>query len=407
MADYDGTLLVVSHDRYFLDAIVTSTLVFEDDGQVRRHAGGYSDWLDAPSRARRRRRAGGSRPRQSSRDTRERPAQRKLSYKLQRELDALPDLIARARAESRRAARRRERARASTSGRMARCSSRSTSCTTRSAKLEAAVDRWAELEQQAAAVAGERRELVVALRSCEKVEIRRYAHAAVAAEIAGALHDAAAEPVDERVERGLEPPLAVAGLPAQARAAAPASPPRRDRRPRARRGGTGRPRRSRRATTSLARTARRRRPWARRARRCRVSTRKSVRLELDAHAVARSASIGAAAARRCPRRAAIAPRSRARAPTSTFNVRSEPTLLRAPRPDDLARVDRRWRARRSAVPAHRRTARASRGSHAATCPIVSNPNASQPLRRLRPRAPQARHRQRRQPRRASSAAARS
>ena len=57
LAEYDGTLLVVSHDRYFLDAIVTSTLVFEEDGQVRRHAGGYSDWLDAPSRARRRRRA--------------------------------------------------------------------------------------------------------------------------------------------------------------------------------------------------------------------------------------------------------------------------------------------------------------------------------------------------------------
>ena len=45
LAEYDGTLLVVSHDRYFLDAIVTSTLVFEADGQVRRHAGGYSDWL--------------------------------------------------------------------------------------------------------------------------------------------------------------------------------------------------------------------------------------------------------------------------------------------------------------------------------------------------------------------------
>jgi len=40
LAEYDGTLIVVSHDRYFLDAIVTATLVFESDGQVRRHAGG-------------------------------------------------------------------------------------------------------------------------------------------------------------------------------------------------------------------------------------------------------------------------------------------------------------------------------------------------------------------------------
>ena len=46
LTEYDGTLLVVSHDRYFLDALVTSTLVFEDDGQVRRHAGGYSEWLE-------------------------------------------------------------------------------------------------------------------------------------------------------------------------------------------------------------------------------------------------------------------------------------------------------------------------------------------------------------------------
>jgi ATP-binding cassette subfamily F protein uup len=96
LAQYDGTLLVVSHDRYFLDAIVTSTLVFEDDGEVRRHAGGYSDWLE-------RRRAlaiidappGGasSAARREREQERERPVSRKLSYKLQRELDALPGEI--------------------------------------------------------------------------------------------------------------------------------------------------------------------------------------------------------------------------------------------------------------------------------------------------------------------------
>jgi ATP-binding cassette subfamily F protein uup len=95
LAEYDGTLLVVSHDRYFLDAIVTSTLVFEDDGQVRRHAGGYSDWLE-----RHRALAIAEGPKRSEstsaaqRDTRERAPPRKLSYKLQRELDALPDQIA-------------------------------------------------------------------------------------------------------------------------------------------------------------------------------------------------------------------------------------------------------------------------------------------------------------------------
>ncbi len=93
LAEYDGTLIVVSHDRYFLDAIVTSTLVFEHDGQIRRHAGGYSDWLarrralavtDSPSAA--------NEPDRT--DTRVRPAARKLSYKLKRELDTLPDRIA-------------------------------------------------------------------------------------------------------------------------------------------------------------------------------------------------------------------------------------------------------------------------------------------------------------------------
>jgi ATP-binding cassette subfamily F protein uup len=93
LAEYDGTLIVVSHDRYFLDAVVTSTLVFEADGQIRRHAGGYSDWLE-----RHRSLAVNDTPTATktapSRDDRDKPAPRKLSYKLQRELEALPQQIA-------------------------------------------------------------------------------------------------------------------------------------------------------------------------------------------------------------------------------------------------------------------------------------------------------------------------
>jgi ATP-binding cassette subfamily F protein uup len=93
LTEYDGTLIVVSHDRYFLDAIVTSTLVFEHDGQIRRHAGGYSDWL-----ARHRTLAVTDSPEAAAAPdkvaTRVRSAARKLSYNLQRELDALPDRIA-------------------------------------------------------------------------------------------------------------------------------------------------------------------------------------------------------------------------------------------------------------------------------------------------------------------------
>ena len=91
---YRGTLLVVSHDRSFLDNCVTSTLVFEDLGRIQPYAGGYSDWArrgkalnvtDDPNRR------GIREPARDRRETRSRP--NKLSYKLQVELDGLPDRI--------------------------------------------------------------------------------------------------------------------------------------------------------------------------------------------------------------------------------------------------------------------------------------------------------------------------
>ena len=45
LAEWPGTLLLVSHDRVFLDNVVTSTLVFEGDGRVQEYVGGYEDWL--------------------------------------------------------------------------------------------------------------------------------------------------------------------------------------------------------------------------------------------------------------------------------------------------------------------------------------------------------------------------
>jgi ABC transport system ATP-binding/permease protein len=45
LVDWPGTLLLVSHDRAFLDNVVTSTLVFEGDGRVQEFVGGYEDWL--------------------------------------------------------------------------------------------------------------------------------------------------------------------------------------------------------------------------------------------------------------------------------------------------------------------------------------------------------------------------
>jgi ATP-binding cassette subfamily F protein uup len=91
--DYDGTVLLVSHDREFLDRVVTSTIAVEGDGRVVEYAGGYSDYLYQRGEA--------SRPSAAKKavptPAKPRPRQtetRKLSYKDQRELDGLPARIA-------------------------------------------------------------------------------------------------------------------------------------------------------------------------------------------------------------------------------------------------------------------------------------------------------------------------
>ena len=90
--DYDGTVLLVSHDRAFLDHVVTSTLVFEGDARVNEYVGGYEDWL----RQRPEPKAGesGTKKAKASASSAEPPMKSaKLSYKDQRELDQLPGRI--------------------------------------------------------------------------------------------------------------------------------------------------------------------------------------------------------------------------------------------------------------------------------------------------------------------------
>ena len=91
IADYDGTVLIVSHDRDFLDRTVTITLGLDGSGTVDVVAGGYEDWE-------RRRKAEAAPLRQPQR-TKAAPAaapprqQTKLSYKDQRDYDLLPGRI--------------------------------------------------------------------------------------------------------------------------------------------------------------------------------------------------------------------------------------------------------------------------------------------------------------------------
>ncbi|HOX71424.1 ATP-binding cassette domain-containing protein [Dokdonella sp.] len=92
LVDYAGTLLLVSHDREFLDNVVTSTLALEGEGRVGEYVGGYAEWL------RQRPQAMSMRPRNEAAATAAEPlapvpVRRKLAYKEMRELEKLPGVI--------------------------------------------------------------------------------------------------------------------------------------------------------------------------------------------------------------------------------------------------------------------------------------------------------------------------
>ena len=91
LLEYSGTILLVSHDREFLNNVVTSTLVLEGDGQVKEYAGGYDDWLvqrkPAPIRQTEKPPAKPKKPQPASND------RRRLTYNEKRELESLPERI--------------------------------------------------------------------------------------------------------------------------------------------------------------------------------------------------------------------------------------------------------------------------------------------------------------------------
>ena len=108
LAGFDGTVLLVSHDRAFLDNVVTSSLVFEGHGNVREYVGGYADWLRQGGKVELLAEWGddvvepvesaGVEPEPAKAAPAPAP-KAKLSYKLQRELDALPALLEKLEAE--------------------------------------------------------------------------------------------------------------------------------------------------------------------------------------------------------------------------------------------------------------------------------------------------------------------
>ena len=95
LANYDGTLLLISHDRTFLNNLVTSTLVFEDDGGVSEYVGGYDDWLRQRKSVNAVSAGLSGNPVAGARSTPRTVKKGKLAYKEKQELEQLPEKIAR------------------------------------------------------------------------------------------------------------------------------------------------------------------------------------------------------------------------------------------------------------------------------------------------------------------------
>ena len=106
LQNYDGTVFIVSHDRTFLDEVVTNTLVFEGDGRWREYVGGVQDWLQQSRRAMALNASAAAESISAPTPAKVAssiptptelapvpPKKSKLSFKEQRELEALPALI--------------------------------------------------------------------------------------------------------------------------------------------------------------------------------------------------------------------------------------------------------------------------------------------------------------------------
>ncbi len=88
LIDYQGTLLLVSHDRVFLDNVVTNTFVFEGDGRIAEYVGGYNDWIRQAKKGEKKPKP--ATPKSSNPVVGKKSPGSWLSYKTQRELDSIP-----------------------------------------------------------------------------------------------------------------------------------------------------------------------------------------------------------------------------------------------------------------------------------------------------------------------------
>jgi ATP-binding cassette subfamily F protein uup len=150
LVEWPGTLLLVSHDRAFLDNVVTSTFAFEGEGRVREYVGGYEDWRRQASR--------GSEVRSTKADLRNAradagaskaasPSRKRLSFKETRELEAMPARIEALETEARELAARISGPEFYREGADAIAASLARADTVRE-EITAAYERWHDLESR-------------------------------------------------------------------------------------------------------------------------------------------------------------------------------------------------------------------------------------------------------------------
>ena len=145
LMNYKGTLLLVSHDREFLDNVVTSTFVLEGDGRVRQYPGGYEDYVKQRGEQFKLRET--EKPKQESSPTTSSPNPTKLSYNEKRELAALPAKIEALETEISEITNFLSDS-ANYAKDAAQCKARTARLQSAKVELETAVERWAELEER-------------------------------------------------------------------------------------------------------------------------------------------------------------------------------------------------------------------------------------------------------------------
>lgn len=149
LLEYNGTILMVSHDREFLNNVVTSTIVFEGNGKLGEHVGGYHDWLRqgaAPAPVV---------PTKRTQKKEKRPQEKKkLSFKEAKELEALPAMIEALEEEKRQLMQTLNSPDLYTGRDLSMIRNANERWTTVEKELDAAYRRWEELEQLEASLRG-------------------------------------------------------------------------------------------------------------------------------------------------------------------------------------------------------------------------------------------------------------